>query len=75
LCLALKARLIAGFELVPNAGPYETPAMNRAFSAFIFRDHIPGAVPQARNEFASSTLNTYQTKSTRQRQVGIGSKA
>jgi hypothetical protein len=49
--------------------------MNRAFSAFIFRDHIPGAVPQARNEFASSTLNTYQTKSTRQRQVGIGSKA
>ena len=32
--------------------------MNRAFSALISRNHTPGALPQAGNEFASSTLNT-----------------
>src|SRR6516164_1378022 len=33
--------------------------MNRAFSAWISEgDHIPGALPQATNEFASSTLTT-----------------
>lgn len=35
-----------------------TPEMNRAFSASISRGIVyPGALPQARDEFASSTLN------------------
>jgi hypothetical protein len=37
LRLAPKAHLIAGFELVPNGGSYQTPEMNRAFSALISR--------------------------------------